>query len=241
MDALIVVPSALAALPFLHTLARHEGPDMPCLKRIIMEGDSTIGVKSKNNYVNQEDFERLIAAVDRIDFRDHDAGAVKMLFKLTYWCALRIREALSLKWSDIDWDAGTITLRKTKTEKNVPVLIPPPFMEELDAWYQKRNPSTDDLLIWPGIKYINVYFWLKRIGMLTGLEALQAGQKDTGEKTMAHIFRKSMAKELVAGGFGRKADISVVARKLRHDNLATTSKYLKVGIEAEKEFWEEGQ
>lgn len=198
------------------------------------------GVKSQSNYVNPEDFGKLLAAIDRIEFRDHRPEQVKVLFKITYWCALRIREALALRWDDIDWDGPTIRLRKTKTGKNVQVLIPPGLIEDLDNWYQAENPADDSLPMFAGIKYINVYKWLKRLGEITGLEALKAAQSETGEKTLAHIFRKSMAKDMLQGEFGKRADINLVARKLRHENLATTSKYLKVGIDAEREFWEKG-
>lgn len=67
---------------------------------------------------------------------------------------------------------------------------------------------------------------------------ITTSQEITGEKMKCHIFRKSYGKDLHYGNIGgRKVPLNVIMKKLRHESLNTTSKYLKIANKDVK-IWE---
>ena len=79
---------------------------------------------------------------------------------------------------------------------------------------------------------------MRRLGKMLDVAAWTTPQEVTGEKTLTHIFRKSIGKSMLYGVYGKKAPLNVVQKQLRHSSLTTTSKYLQVGIEDVKDWWE---
>ena len=190
-------------------------------------------MESKNNYINPETFEKIIEYLPSLEFRKWDAKDVQYLFKISYWCGLRMSESCKIKAEDIDIEAGEIYLGLTKKKKNSIAIIPPSFKEEL--WdYIKEKP---DGLLLPDVNPQIVRVWIRKIGKDLNIKAWTTSQEETGEKTQTHIFRKSSAKDLLMGTHGKKAPLNIIQKILRHDSLDTTSKYLKVDTDAVKEFY----
>ena len=71
------------------------------------------------------------------------------------------------------------------------------------------------------------------IGKALDITAWTTTQKESGEKTKTHIFRKSIGKDMLY----KKAPLNIIMNKLRHTNLATTSQYLKLNL-ADTQAWE---
>lgn len=192
-------------------------------------------MKSTNNYISQEDFERIIAELPRFVPRTFSAEDCTLLFKTCYWCGLRITEALALSWGDIDADERKITLMKTKTGKNVTVRFPH-FLDDFFFCAYVEDPKQK---LFEKIKYHTLLNMMKKIGNELDIQAWKQGQDQTGEKTFSHIWRKSSAKDILQGTHGRKGDIVLVQEFLRHNSIVSTQHYLKTKGAALEEFFKD--
>lgn len=179
------------------------------------------------NYIPPEQFNSLIESIPLLKIRKWSDNDVAMLFKIAYWCGLRINEAIRLKAEDFDLDLAKVYLGKTKTEKSGRGTIPAAFMPELKSWLVgKAGP------LFHKMNYPIVYHWLVTLGEILNIEALITPQSVSGEKTKTHIFRKSVGKDMIYGTRdGVKLPLNIVQKKLRHTTLDMTSNYLKVGDE----------
>ena len=171
-------------------------------------------------------FEELLAAIPRLSIRKWTIPQVQMLFKISYWCGLRINEAIQLQVEDFDLELKRIALGQTKTEKQGKATIPDLFIDELTIYLMDKSGP-----LFEGMNYYIVYNWLARLGKMLNIKALTTPQSESGEKTKTHIFRKSVGKDMVYGTFGAKQPLNLVQKKLRHSTLDMTSDYLKVSDE----------
>lgn len=191
-------------------------------------------MESSINYINPGDFRLIIQAIPGLKLRKFDIEAVQMLFKISYYCALRINETIGIRKSDIDLDRQEIFLGKTKTKRGDRASIAPSFIAELGVYL--RSVQNDEPLF-KGMNKKIVWVWTKKLGKTLGLKAWITPQSESGEKTKSHIFRKTYAKDLLYGTFTPPAPLSIIQKKLRHADLKTTSKYLQVDLD-EVKAWE---
>lgn len=73
----------------------------------------------------KDEMMRIFDAVDDLILTNPDsriAAEFPMLLRILYGCGLRLGEAISLTWDDIDLDAGVITIRIAKNDK--PRIVP---------------------------------------------------------------------------------------------------------------------
>lgn len=191
-------------------------------------------MKPRSNYMNPEQFKQLLDHVPDLKIRKWKDEDVKMIFKICYWCGLRMIEAKRLHVDDFDLYMKEIYLGKTKTNKEDYAPIPDRFIPELKEYLLEKNKG---LLLDPVPTKLTVYKWLKKLGKQLNIQALITSQEVTGEKTVTHIFRKSIGKSMIYGVYGKKAPLNVVQKHLRHKKIATTSLYLKLDIEDVKDWW----
>ena len=157
---------------------------------------------------------------------------VQFLFELAYWCGLRMDEAVKPKVEDFDFDTHELYLGKTKTEKGATALIPPEFESIAKLYLEGKKGS-----LFPGLTYNRVWHWLKELGEKLDIKALTTPVSESGENTVCHIFRKSFAKDMLYGTYGRKAPLNYIMKHLRHTNLDTTTKYLRIQKEDLKDWF----
>lgn len=191
-------------------------------------------LKPRSNYMPPSQFEDILQHVPDLSLRKWHNEDVIMVFKIARWCALRMIEATRLKVEDFDLVIREVYLGRTKTNKEDYAPIPVPFIPELQLYLRNKK---EGLLLDPIPKRDTVQKWVLKLGVLCDVKAWTTPQEVTGEKTKMHIFRKSIGKDMVYGVYGKKAPLSTVMKTLRHTNLNTTSKYLKVDIEEAKDFW----
>lgn len=196
-------------------------------------------MKARSNYITQEQLSKIIETIPDLHIRKWKDEDIAMLFRICYWLALRISEAIRLKAEDFDLLHYEVYLGKTKTEKEDYATIPRLFIPELELWLSERKGE-----LFPGLNYHVIYFWLQRLGKMLNIAAFTTSQSETGEKTKTHIFRKSMAKDMLYGTWtpGRKAPINVISRQLRHkgkNSMYMTERYLRVDNETVKDWWNE--
>lgn len=183
-------------------------------------------MRASANYMPPEQFERVLAAIPSLKIRKWKDADIAMLFRICYWCGLRINEAIRLQAEDFDVDMNRIYLGKTKTEAMGKATIPVLFQAEL---YRYLAGKTGPLF--PKLNYPIVYHWLKRLGKDLNIDAWTTPQSDTREKTVSHVFRKSIGKDMLYGTHGDKQPLNIIQKKLRHRKLTTTSIYLQIGDE----------
>lgn len=191
-------------------------------------------MKDKVNYMSQETFALVLAAIPSLKIRKWMDNDVQMLFKIWYWLALRPGEGIKLRKEDFDLENREAYLGKTKTKKNDYAPIPSLFLPELTAYLDKKESGS----LFPGLTYDTAYRWFVRLGKMLDIPAWTAPQKETGEKTKGHIFRKSLGKDMLDGTHGKKFEIPIISKQLRHAKPSiTVDHYLKASIEAVKESW----
>lgn len=186
------------------------------------------------NYISPDMFQAILNYV-----RDNMQGRrklhyadIQMIFKISYHSGLRVNETLKLKKKDFNFNLLEINLGKTKTEERGRASIPQSFAKELKKYLDMK---TEDLLF--PITRQTAYVWLMEIGAALNISALTTPQTETREKTKLHVFRKSIAKQMLYKG----ASLNIIQRKLRHSNISTTSEYLKLKLNDVKNWENENQ
>ena len=184
-----------------------------------------------------DDFERAAAVLQGYDL---------VYFDFARYTGLRKDETNRARWEDIDWSYGRIAVRGTKTEDSAAwIPLAPVLKDELLDFYKNR-PSDD---IDPSgrsyqTKGKKIYSRAKLFEKITRLTSLNAFiEKNPGVQVSLKVWKKLKA-EGYPGGVRLKPkdlrdyfasevasqvnDPSVVMKLLRHSNLTTTTKYLRV-------------
>lgn len=183
-------------------------------------------MNSNPNYINQEDFERIICAIPRLNIRKWKNDDVIMLMKIMYNMALRPMEAIIRNKEDFDVRNRYVYLGKTKTSTSDRAVIPRIFQDELESWLNGK----DDGPLFPGLSYRTFWVWCHRLGEKLDIDAWKTGNSARmHEKTVGHIFRKSWGKDkLETMGYEK---IDVISSHLRHKKPSMTfDHYLKGNI-----------
>ena len=186
------------------------------------------------NYLPQEKFNEILEYVKtNIKIYKLDNIDIQMIFKIAYHAGLRVNEVLKLTKGSFDFNLLQINLGKTKTKTQDKASFPQSFAEELKNYLDlERNLLSKTDLLFP-ISRQTPYKWIMKIGKDLDIAAWTTTQKESGEKTKTHIFRKSIGKDMLY----KKAPLNIIMNKLRHTNLATTSQYLKLNL-ADVQSWE---
>ena len=170
---------------------------------------------------------------DNLKIRRLENIDIQMIFKIAYFAGLRINEVLDLKKDSFDLDLLQIKLGQTKTKKHDIASFPEKFKDELQEYLStERAVLPRNQLLFP-VSRQSAYKWIMKIGQDLEISAWTTPQSESGEKTKTHLFRKSIGKDMIKKG----APLNVIMNKLRHNNLATTSEYLKLNL-SDVQTWE---
>ena len=190
-------------------------------------------MKPRSNYMNQVQYSQLLDHVPDLQIRKWKDEDIQMIFRIAYWCGLRMIEARRLHAEDFDLEMKEVYLGKTKTRKEDYAPIPNVFIPDLRQYLRnKKGPLLD-----PQPTRDTVYKWLIRLGKMLKIQALTTSQEITGEKTKTHIFRKSIGKDMLYGTHRKKASLPIVKKHLRHEKIETIIKYLNADLEEAKDYW----
>lgn len=134
---------------------------------------------------------------------------------------LRSGEIATLGLDDIDWRAGTVTLRKTKSRREQVLPLPQATGQAIAAYLRYERPKTAHRAI-----------FVRRIApreQLVGADLVrktirQAYQRAGLPYTRSHLLRHTIARRLLDGG----SSLKEVADVLRHRSLNTTLTYAKL-------------
>jgi integrase/recombinase XerD len=160
---------------------------------------------------------QLLAAIDctRVTgIRNH------ALLVVLWRAGLRCSEALALRPSDIDFDAGTLRVLRGKGRKARTVGLDDSALAVLSVWLESRPLGPGPLfcvLTGPGAggamspRYVRAY--MARLAARAGI----------GHRVHPHGLRHTMACELSREGW----PLALISRQLGHSNVATTDTYLR--------------
>lgn len=170
----------------------------------------------------------------------------RLIFQTFLCSGFRSRELACLTWEDVNWKAGTLSVRpkpefefvpKSYEERSVP--IPSALLESLRVRWKKHQDST---LIFPTPPHpkrknyggdkpdAHLLELGKEIAYRAGLNCkrckTQQGKCSDGpfcQKFYLHKWRHTFATQMLQSGI----DIKTLQTLLGHKNIATTEKYLK--------------
>jgi site-specific recombinase XerD len=134
---------------------------------------------------------------------------------------LRSCEVAKLNLDDIDWQAGTITLRKTKNHREDVLPLPATTGQAIAQYLQFERPQTTNRAVF--VRHLTPR------GQSISSDVVQKTIRQAYARaglpyTRAHLLRHTMASRLLAGG----SSLKEVADVLRHRSLGTTLIYAKL-------------
>ena len=192
--------------------------------------------RSTPNYMNPDDFDRVLKSIPLLKIRKQKDEDVRMLFIILYWIGLRPSEAIYLKAEDFDLENHNLYLGKTKTHRHDIAPIPDHIIPALQEWLDDKENGR----LFPDLTYRTAYNWIKRLGVMLQIIPWITHRDEIGEANKLHIFRKSLGKDLLTGTHGTKMPIEIISKQLRHQDIGVTlNSYLKSSHEAVKEHWKE--
>ena len=165
-----------------------------------------------------QEFEQLVASLGKPGRSMRRADAI---VRCALDIGLRSGEVARLKLDDIDWRAGTITLRHTKGLREDVLPLPATTGEAIAAYLKNERPQTSNRAVFvrhiaPRDEPVGPDLVRKTIRQAYGRAGLPY--------TRSHLLRHTMASRLLAGG----SSLKEVADVLRHRALSTTQIYAKL-------------
>ena len=167
-------------------------------------------------FLNRTEIETLLLAPDvsrETGLRD------RAILELMYACGLRVSEAVNLKISDAELDAGILTC-KGKGSKTRKIPIGSSAVEWLKSYLvlrrKKENAGINNLFVSPLGKPLNrqaIFLFIKEYAAKCGLEDVSP-----------HTLRHSFATHLIQN----RADIRSVQQMLGHADISTTQIYTHI-------------
>ena len=176
-------------------------------------GNTPVKHKKKLNFWTKEEFDRFLSTFDAAD-------PFRMAYLTLYYTGMRIGELQALTASDVDTEAGTITISKTyhrkygvemittpKTPKaNRTITIPKFLCAALQEYINKIYQPDADTRIFP---YSHSCY----------TDAFRSHTKKAGVKPIRlHGLRHSHASLLIELGFS----VLLISERLGHENVSTT-------------------
>jgi len=134
---------------------------------------------------------------------------------------LRSAEIAALTLDDIDWEAGTLKLHRTKSRREQILPLPDPTGRAIAAYLEHERPKSQHREVFlrrmaPNDRVIGPDLVRKTIR--------QAYERAGLPYTRSHLLRHTMARRLLASG----SSLKEVADVLRHRSLNTTLVYAKL-------------
>ena len=168
--------------------------------------------------LSSAEVERLVAS---LGWEGPSARRADAMVRCALDLGLRCGEIARLALDDIDWRAGTITLRRTKSRRQDMLPLPEATGRAIvDYLTHERPPSASRAIFVRRIAPCD-----RPLGPDCVRKAIRQAYARAGlPYTRAHLLRHTMASRLLAGG----SSLKEVADVLRHRSLNTTLIYAKL-------------
>jgi len=162
--------------------------------------------------------EQLVASLGQVGAPMRRADA---MVRCALDLGLRVGEVARLSLDDIDWAAGTITLRRTKCRREHVMPLPLATGDAIVAYLHSERPKTLHRMVFASHKTPHERC-LGRVAVGTIIR--EAYARAGLPYTRPHLLRHTMASRLLATG----SSIKEVADVLRHRSLNATRIYAKL-------------
>jgi len=136
---------------------------------------------------------------------------------------LRVGEIAKLEISDFDWRAGTVTLKRTKSQRQDVLPLPAVTGQALAEYMRRERPATT----LPSLFVRRLAPHDRPIGVDTVSQAIGRALRGAGISRGCHSLRHTLACRLVNSG----SSIKEVADVLRHRSLDTSLIYAKLDLQ----------
>lgn len=171
-------------------------------------------------YLNQNELEKFLQAIDEIPFGEKIAARNKLIIKLIVYTGIRVSEALNLKHKDVlpSQDCFLLQIRGKGNKPRVAMIRKSHIQNLLDAWLTQRlnlSPKHDLLFCNAKGEALTQSYIYKNVENIL----IYAGMRK--EKNGAHMLRHSFATLL----YNQKHDLVMVQEALGHSNLNTSRIY----------------
>lgn len=139
---------------------------------------------------------------------------------------LRVSDVCTLKFSNIDWDACTISLTQHKTGK--PIILP--LLEDVGVsiidYIKNGRPESSSKYIFVSHSYpdkaVDCCLFTDRVGRYVKKSSVDIGDRHFGP----HALRHSLATILMQGG----TELPVISEALGHEYTSSTMRYINVDL-----------
>jgi integrase/recombinase XerD len=172
-------------------------------------------------------------AINQTDINETYGLRDRAILETFYSTGMRRMELINLKVYDVDFDRGTVMIRKGKGNKDRMIPIGQRAIKWIEKYLYELRPS---LVVEPDESYL----FLSKIGKPFTGESLglivrkYIKSADIGKSGSCHLFRHTMATLMLENG----ADIRFIQQMLGHAKLDTTQIYTQVSIKKLKEIHE---
>ncbi|MFH1686217.1 MAG: tyrosine recombinase [bacterium] len=168
------------------------------------------------HYLSPEEIKSMI---ESIDLTARNGRRDRAALELMYGCGLRIAEVGSLRYSDIEFEAGFIRVTgKGDKQRLVPLgAYAAEALESLKESRDSSGSSSDYVFMGPRdhpLSRVSLWKIVKKAALAAAL----------GKPVTPHTLRHSFATHLLAGG----ADLRVVQEMLGHADISTTQIYTTI-------------
>jgi integrase/recombinase XerD len=160
--------------------------------------------------LDRSEVEQILDAVESLKHRG--------ILMTAYAAGLRIREACSLKTTDIDSTRGLIHVRDGKRGRDRFVMLSPRLLTFLRQYWKQTRPTGPHLF--PG-RIAGRPMTLTAVRLALSKAVARTGIK---KRVTPHVLRHSFATHLLEAG----EDIRVIQRLLGHGSIRTTAHYTQV-------------
>ena len=134
---------------------------------------------------------------------------------------LRVSEVAHLQLDDIDWQAGTLRIRKGKSRRTDILPLPMETGQAIAEYLRGERPPTANRAVF--VRHVAPYD--KPIGTGAVQKVVEAAYRRCGWRhTRTHLLRHSVATQLLKEG----TPLKEIADLLRHRSLDTSKIYAKV-------------
>ncbi|MDR2559007.1 MAG: PDDEXK nuclease domain-containing protein [Oscillospiraceae bacterium] len=204
--------------------------------------------KSSDYYVpyifSDDEFARIIAVADnwgrkRSGFKYRIAQQMPLLLRILYGCGLRLQEALSLQWSDVNFNQGTLFIKHAKYDKQriIPMSNTLTKIFELYRYSGLCAPGDYDYLFSkngsdPASKSRVEHIFIV-ILKDAGIEYFKAKEKERGPclHCLRHLFAFHSFSQAESMGIPFNDSVPYLSTYLGHSNILGTDKYLNFSHE----------
>ena len=186
-----------------------------------------------------EEFAAIINAADNFTgdwIVTETAYIFPVMLRVFYGCGLRVGEALSLRWGDVNLETGIISIREAKNQKQRRVPISGSLTKVLEMYRNRRNPGHDETAYLfantsrNGTPYTNNAFRLWFLNILDQVninnQRTEPWERCISTHTLRHYFTFKSFEKAVEDGLSLDEFAPYLSEYLGHTSFCGTEKYL---------------